>query len=419
MIRWTRILLVIAGGLLSNVSAFALPDFLETYRNDPFRNPNRDGCDTCHMSPAGGDDRNPFGQAFERGGMMITPLLRAQFPDRFVYPTSRVSDTVTVHFSDPGNKQTVLEANGMKTLVDVERRTVGGQPASTGTALAAATPAASAVAPVVQAARSDVRVDTYAREGAFFGASIVNLPNGKPVAKGGWDFFIGHRFTDDISSAGLGGLFGFDSSAVVDYGVRYGVTNFWDVGVMRTNLNKVISLSTGFQVARQTSESPITIQVRAGVDGVQNFGACDEDENFSCRQQYSPWIQPTFVRTFKDRISLLASPIFAFNTKNEDTFVPPEFVFGNEFDDTIALGLGVGIRLLPSVSLVGEFIPRLHGFRGELKDRPGISVGLEKSTFRHTFELVVSRQEVMTPAAVSFQGADTWKIGFNIFRRLR
>jgi hypothetical protein len=118
-------------------------------------------------------------------------------------------------------------------------------------------------------------------------------------------------------------------------------------------------------------------------------------------------------------VSLLASPIVAFNTRNEDTFVPPQFLFGNQHDHTIALGLGVGVRFLRSVSLVGEFIPRLDGFRGELKDRPGVSIGLQKSTFRHTFELVVSRQEPMTPAAVSFQGTDTFRIGFNIYRKLR
>jgi hypothetical protein len=420
MIRWTRILFVVAVVLLSNVSAFALPDFLEIYRNDPFRNPDRDGCDTCHMSPAGGDDRNPFGQAFERGGMMITAMLRAQFPDRFVYPSSKVNDAVTIHFSDPANKQMVLETSGMKVLVDVERRTVGAQQAATiQTPAATQAPTAARAPAVAQAASSEVRVDADAREGAFFGGNVVNLPNGKPVRGGGWDFFIGHRFTQDIADAGLGGLFGFDSSAVVAYGVRVGLADRVGVGVMRSNLGKTISLTSTLQVSRQSNTMPLTIQVRGGVDGVQNFGLCDEDENFACRRQYSPFIQPTFVRTFKDRVSLLASPIFAFNTRNEETFVPAQFLFGNEDNHTIALGLGVGIRFMPSVSLVGEYIPRLDGFRGELKDHAGVSIGLQKSTFRHTFELVVSKQEPMTPAAVAFQGTDTFRIGFNIYRKLR
>ena len=45
--------------------------------------------------------------------------------------------------------------------------------------------------------------------------------------------------------------------------------------------------------------------------------------------------------------------------------------------------------------------------------------GLQKSTFRHTFELLISRQQPMTPAQYSFQGVDTFRVGFNIYRKLR
>src|SRR5262245_7392604 len=67
-----------------------------------------------------------LGQAFESGGEQITAMLRAQFPDRFVYPTSRVSDALTIHFSDPDKKQVVVEAGGSKNLVDLDRTTVNG-----------------------------------------------------------------------------------------------------------------------------------------------------------------------------------------------------------------------------------------------------------------------------------------------------
>jgi hypothetical protein len=412
---WTKKLLVVAFVLVSNSSAFAMPEYLQLYLNDPFHSANFSGCDTCHMSAAGGDDRNAFGQAFERGGMMITTMLRAQFPDHFVYPVSKVNENLTIHFSDPANKQTVVEVNGMRTLVDVERKTAGGQAAAAQASVAGPAAGQGGLARPV----SEVRTDPFAREGAFFGANVVNLPNGKPLRRGEWDFFIGHRFTQDVDAAGLGGLFGFDSSAVVAYGVKVGLTDRLGVGMLRSNLDKTISLTSTFQVSRQSAEFPLTMQLRAGVDGVQNFGACDNDTNSSCRKQYSPFLQATFVRTFRDRVSFLATPIFAFRTRNDDTFFPPEFIFGGNHKDTISFGVGSGIRLRPSVSLVGEFIPRLHGFRGERKDYPGVSIGLQKSTFRHTFELVVSRQLAMTPVQVGVQGNDTFNIGFNIYRRLR
>src|SRR5437773_1432418 len=126
----------------STAPAFAMPQFLQMFRSDPFRNPAFDGCNTCHMSPEGGDARNAFGQAFESGGERITAMLRAQFPDRFIYPVSRVSDALTIHFSDPNNKQVVVEAGGMKNVVDVEQKTVNGRPAALPNAPSAPTAAA-------------------------------------------------------------------------------------------------------------------------------------------------------------------------------------------------------------------------------------------------------------------------------------
>src|SRR5262252_590177 len=112
--------------LLSASSAFARPAFLEDFRRDPFRRPEVDGCNTCHMSPQGGDARNDFGAAFEKSGMRITPLLRAQFPDRFTYPTSQAGDNLVFHFSDPTSRQLVVESSGTRILVDLEGKAVDG-----------------------------------------------------------------------------------------------------------------------------------------------------------------------------------------------------------------------------------------------------------------------------------------------------
>ncbi|MBI4475013.1 MAG: hypothetical protein HY646_20265 [Acidobacteria bacterium] len=407
MNRYSRSVLAVAVFLLPAVPAFSMPEFLQMYRSDPFRNPAVDGCNTCHMSPDGGDARNAFGQAFESGGEVITTMLRAQFPDRFIYPVSKTG-SLTIHFSDPNNKQVVVETGGAKNLVDVEKRTVDGQAAATPGA-----PAVTSAAPVA-AAVSEVRVDEYAREGAFFGSNVVNLPNGKPARAGGVDFFIGHRFGQDIKASGFGGLFGFDSFATVAFAGRVGLTDRLSVAVMRSNFFRSaadrtpIEFSSAFQVSRQKDSVPVTVQVRGGVEGSRNF-----------HDLYRPFLQAVVTRTFADRVSVTLAPTFAFNTRNDDTFVAPDQLFGFEHNHTQSLGVGVGIRFLPSASIVGEYIPRLHGFRGERQDYGGLSVGLQKSTFRHTFELVVTRQQPMTTAQYAFQGIDTFRIGFNIYRRIR
>ena len=405
--------LAIAVLVLFSLPAYSMPQFLQLYRSDPFRNPAVDGCNTCHMSPQGGDARNAFGQAFENGGEQITPLLRAQFPDRFVYPVSKMSDVITIHYSDPDKKQIVLETGGTKNLIDVDRKAVNGTPAVTGNSSAAETQIAESNSKEV---KKEIPVDAYAREGAYFGSRVVNLPNGKPQKKGGVDFFIGHRFSDDVSNAGFGRLFGFDSSATVAYGVSVGLTNRLSVALTRSNLFRTISLDSSIQAARQSARMPVTLQFHIGVDGQDNFGLYKKKNNPFDRQ-YSPFIQIVTTRTFKDRVSFTMVPMVAFNTRNE-AFDVPGFAFGTNHNDTLALGLGTGIRILKTTSLVGEFIPRTS-FKGEGKDRPGVSIGLQKSTFRHTFELVVARQQPMTPAQYSFQGSDTFKVGFNIYRRIR
>ncbi len=408
--------LVVIFFLSGSAPIFGMPQFLQMFRSDPFRNPAFDGCNTCHMSPEGGDARNTFGQAFENAGERITTLLRAQFPDRFIYPVSKVSETLTIHFSDPNNKQIVVETGGMKHLVDVERKTVNDTPA----ALASGPAPAPTAVPATQAAerRSAIPVDPYAREGAFFGSNLVNLPDGKPMRAGSWEFFVGHRFYQDIKAEGLAGLFGFDSVATVAYGVRAGITDRLNVGVLRTNDFRTISLNSAFQISRQGASAPVTLQLRGGVDGKQNFGLYSKDNNPDpVPRQYSPFIQLVTTRTFRDRVSFTAIPIFAFNSRDETQQF--QRTFGSEHNNTVSLGIGTGIRFLPTVSLVGEYIPRLWGYRGEGTDYNSVSIGLQKSTFRHTFTLVFARQLVLTPVAVAYQGHDKFHIGFNIYRKLR
>src|SRR6185436_8255960 len=215
-------------------------------------------CNFCHMSPSGGDERNPFGQAFEKGGEVFTPMLRAQFPERFDYPMTKVSDDLTIHFSDPDNKIVIVETGGKRVAVDVAGKSVDGKAATVGGGIAAATPAQrpatreGATNLTVPAASSNVPTDPMAREGAFFGQNVIDLPNGKPEKRGGVDFWIGHRFPEKtFRKESPGDLFGFDSAATVAFGVRVGLTDRLSIGAVRSNYFRTIEVNSAFQVSRQ------------------------------------------------------------------------------------------------------------------------------------------------------------------------
>ena len=138
MIRLQKFILFLALFVVAAVNASAYPMFLDAYKGDKFTNPkNKDViCNFCHMSPSGGDDRNVFGQAFERGGEVFTPMLRAQFPDRFSYPLVKVDDNLTIHFSDPDNKVVIVETGGKRVAVDVGKMSVDGKVATPGGGIA-------------------------------------------------------------------------------------------------------------------------------------------------------------------------------------------------------------------------------------------------------------------------------------------
>lgn len=392
----------------------AFPVFLQMFQTDPLRRPEVDGCATCHVDPHGGGPRNEFGLAFAANQMQITPMLRAQFPDRFVYPTSRIGGGTAVHFTDPENASLVMEVDGQRYLVDLESRSVPGS--ETGGPESPARTVAAAPGSTIRP------VDSATSEGAFFGPRIVDLPNGKGMGAGDVEFLIGHRFSqplfpildNGLTSGSIDNLFGFDSSAFVTFGAEVGLTDWVSVAGMRSNLDRTVEIASGFQLSSQdsgpglASSAPLSTRLRVGVEGRNNF-----------QDRFAPFAQLVVARSFGDRFSFAVAPGIAFNTRNEDTFLPREFLFGADKDYTASVGVGAGLRVLPTVSVVAEYVPRVAGFRGEVFDRPAVSVGIQKATFRHTFEFVISTARPLTTAQYTVNGSDSFKVGFNIYRRLR
>jgi len=119
---------------------------------------------------------------------------------------------------------------------------------------------------------------------------------------------------------------------------------------------------------------------------------------------YRPFIQVVATHTFADRVSVSLSPTFAFNTRNDETFVRRSCFTDSSIKTHSLWGLEwafASCRLRPSS--VNTF-RACTVFAERRKDYAGLSVGIEKSTFRHTFQLVVGRQEAMTTAQYAVQG---------------
>ena len=118
MSLFTSSLRVVTILLALSVPLDAVPIFLEGLQADPMLKPGfPTDCGTCHVNPNGGGERNRFGRFFESQLDKITPLLRARDGVKFVYPIIKISDSITIHFSDPEKKQSVIEMPERKFVV--------------------------------------------------------------------------------------------------------------------------------------------------------------------------------------------------------------------------------------------------------------------------------------------------------------
>lgn len=121
-----RNFLIPASVVLFSIPLFAHPHYLEALQSDSMLKPEfPTHCGTCHVNPNGGGPRNKFGELFESQKTEFTPLLRARDGVKFVYPKLKVTDNLTIHFSDPKNKQVVLEMEDRKfVVIDAEAQKV-------------------------------------------------------------------------------------------------------------------------------------------------------------------------------------------------------------------------------------------------------------------------------------------------------
>jgi hypothetical protein len=265
---------------------------------------------------------------------------------------------------------------------------------------AGATPAEAPAAPADATAQEedDPDMDPNPAQPDF---TVVNLPTTLRLPRHKSAFRVTHRFARPLGSGDFGNLledfFGFDSGAQIGLEFRFGLFRRTQVGIHRTS-DRTIEFFGQFDLLKQEEGLPL---------GVALFGTAEGTNNF--RDSRTPGIGAILSRELGEHGAVYAMPMFLNNTN----LLPSDLADEN---DTFLVGLGVRLRLRPTVYVLGEYTPRVAGYQPRENQA---SFGIEKRAGGHSFQLNFSNGFGTTMGQIARGGVsnDDWFIGFNISRK--
>jgi hypothetical protein len=230
--------------------------------------------------------------------------------------------------------------------------------------------------------------------------NIAALPTTLRLPKNRTAFRVTHRFTRSLGQGDFGDLiddfFGFDSAALIGLEFRYGLLPGTQIGIHRTS-DKTIQLFGQQSLMQQKPDGhPLGIDVIATFEGLDNM-----------RDQKMGAIGLLVSRKAGRVAALYAEPIFVINTNPDDA----------DDNNTMMIGLGARVRIRPATYLVGEWTPRVSGYRPNVDQG---SFGIETRAGGHTFQVNFSNGFGTTLGQIASRGgtsSDSWYIGFNISRK--
>jgi Membrane bound beta barrel domain (DUF5777) len=229
---------------------------------------------------------------------------------------------------------------------------------------------------------------------------VVNLPTTLrvPVHKG--NFRLTHRFVGNLRDGTFGqqasNLFGLDQGAIIGFEYRMAVVRHLEAAAYRTNFDKTIQLYTKYDAIHQTRSVPVSVSGLVSEEGTNNF-----------RDVYSPALGAVVSRKIAGRIAAYAMPMWVHNSAGA--------LVGSDTRNTALLGLGGRLRVRSSMTLVGEYTPRIAGYSPNDSE---YGFGLEERVGGHVFQLTFTNTTGSTFAQLARGGpVDTLYLGFNLSRK--
>jgi hypothetical protein len=231
--------------------------------------------------------------------------------------------------------------------------------------------------------------------------TVINSPTTMRLPKHRLAFRITHRFLRGLKAGSFSDLasdfFGLDGHAQIGIELRFGVTNTTQFGVQRMSDRTIMPFAQQ-ELVRQ-GRAPVGVAALASIEGLNNF-----------QRDYSPRLGLVFSRSLKGGASFYAVPMWVGHT------LLAQVASGST--STFALGLGTRLHVVGPLAVLGEYTPRLAGYK-DPGARNHFTAGAEMRVGGHCFQLNVSNDPGTTPAAVARgqEVARDWYIGFNLSRK--
>jgi hypothetical protein len=229
--------------------------------------------------------------------------------------------------------------------------------------------------------------------------TVITLPTTLRVPKMRSSFRLTHRFHRSLRQGDFGDLadsfFGIDNGASVGLEYRFGVMRGLQAGITRTS-DRTINLFSQYNVWQQRAGKWVGVNLLFSVDGTDNFS-----------DRFSPTLGLAISRELGSHGAVYFDPMWVHDANL--------FATGGDDTDTFIAGIGLRLRVRPTLYLVGEMMPRA-GYS------PGVNqmaFAVEKRVGGHSFQVNFSNGFQITPGQLTRGGTsnDDWFLGFNITRK--
>jgi hypothetical protein len=228
---------------------------------------------------------------------------------------------------------------------------------------------------------------------------LVNVPTTLVLPRNRGAFELTHRFNENLAKGSFGShadrLFGIDAGASVGFEFRFGILRRVQAIAYRTTIEQTLQIHGKYDAIQQGEGLPVSVSALLSIEGNDNF-----------REDYAPALGAVVGRTFGDWAAVYASPVWVHNTR---------LIAETETRDTGFVGLGMRLRIRPTVYLAGEVTPRVGGYES---GEPEFAFGIEKRAGGHLFQLNFANTVSTTYRHLARGGfSDSLFLGFNIARK--